>query len=291
MKKAEGFNQERTFGIEIEFFGVSKHDAAQAIKDETGIECRGEYYNHETQDYWKIVSDASVDYEGLELVSPPLAGDEGLKELENVLEALNGAGAEVNRSCGIHVHHDVNDYELRNFKQLLGLYIRYEPAIDELFPKSRRKNNNRYCRTFSPANNRGYGGRRTKRDPHNMVDRIKRADCIQDMTSSVVGSKYFKLNFNSYRKYGTVEFRQHSGSTDYRKLSSWIFLTQAMVERAGNSTLQIKAEGAKDWFNFKKAIRAYGWMGADDKLQNAIKFFNKRRRHFADKFDTELISA
>ena len=102
--------------------------------------------------------------------------------------------------------------------------------------------------------------------------------------------RYCKVNLKSFRRHGTIEFRHHSGSTDFEKISNWIILTQAIVERAVNSRVVMK-QGAEDWFNFKKVIRAYAWMGADEKLQKAIKFYNKRRRHFSKKFNTELVSA
>ena len=48
-----------------------------------------EGYNHTTRPYWKIVTDASVSHEGLEIVSPVLKGQDGLNQLEKVLKALN----------------------------------------------------------------------------------------------------------------------------------------------------------------------------------------------------------
>ena len=278
MKKNTGFNNERTFGIEIEFFlgrsnrrGAYANEVAQAVRNQ-GIDCQVEGYNHHTRPHWKIVTDASVNYEGLEIVSPILKGEEGLEELNKVLKGLNEAGAKVDRTCGIHVHHDAGDFTLRTFKNIYGLYARYEDSIDELVARSRRGSQNRFCQS-----------------PRTNLDRLQAAKSVDEIIDQVYPSRYIKLNCQSYRRIGTIEFRQHGGSTDFEKLSNWIIFTQMMVERAVNGTIQLK-EGASDWFNFKKAIRGYKWMGADELQQQAINYMNKRRRQLAKSYNLELAS-
>jgi len=278
MKKNTGFNNNRTFGVEIEFFlgrtnrrGAYAEEVAQAVREQ-GIECYVEGYNHTTRPYWKIVTDASVSHEGLEIVSPPLKGQDGLNQLKKVLEALNQVGAKVNRTCGVHVHHDASDFSLRTFKNLYGMYARYEDRIDELVAKSRRGNLNTYC--LSPGTD---------------LELLQNAKSVDEIIDRVYPSRYIKLNCQSFRRHGTIEFRQHGGSTEYQKIMSWIVLTQMMVERAVNGTIQLK-EGATDWFNFKKVIRAYGWMGADELQQEVIKYLNKRRKELAKKYNLSLAS-
>ena len=278
MKKNTGFNNERTFGVEIEFFlgrtnrrGAYAEEVAQAVREQ-GIECYVESYNHITRPHWKIVTDSSVSYEGLETVSPPLKGQDGLNQLKKVLKALNQVGAKVDRSCGVHVHHDASDFTLRTFKNLYGLYARFEDCIDELVPMSRRGNYNSYCAS-----------------PGTDLEQLQKAKSIEEIVDRMYPSRYIKLNCQSYRRHGTIEFRQHGGSTEYQKIMSWIVLTQMMVERAVNGTIQLK-EGANDWFNFKKVLRAYAWMGADELQQEAIKYLNKRRKELAKKYNQTLAS-
>ena len=278
MKKNTGFNNQRTFGVEIEFFlgrtnmrGEHAEEVAQAVRNQ-GVECRVEGYNHTTRPHWKIVTDSSVRYEGLEIVSPPLKGQDGLNQLEKVLKALNQVGAKVDKTCGIHVHHDASDFTLKTFKNLYGMYARYEDCIDELVVKSRRGSDNRYCQS-----------------PRTNLEQLQNAKSVDEIIDMVYPSRYIKLNCQSFRRHGTIEFRQHGGSTEYQKIMSWIVFTQMMVERAVNGTIQLK-EGATDWFNFKKVIRAYAWMGADELQQEAIKYLNKRRQELAKKYNQTLAS-
>ena len=152
------------------------------------------------------------------------------------------------------------------------MYARYEDCIDELVAKSRRGSDNGYC--ASPRTN---------------LEQLQNAKSVDEIIDRVYPSRYIKLNCQSFRRHGTIEFRQHGGSTEFEKISNWIILTQMMVERAVNGTIQLK-KGATDWFNFKKVIRGYGWMGADEQQQEAISYMNKRRRELAKKDNIALAS-
>lgn len=268
IKKNTGFNRNRTFGIEIEGLSPVGRERLAQILQRAGVQCRYEGYNHRTQSHWKIVTDASIieqngEY-GFELVSPPLRGAHGLEEIKKVCKALNEAGCKVNRSCGLHVHHDASDYDVEAFKNLYAIYIRFETAIDELVSESRRGHQNRFCVGF--------------RDTR-LLETLKNVKCMDELLSDVFPSRYVKLNCQSYVVHGTIEFRQHQGTMDGEKIANWVVLTQMMVDRAVESTVQMKS-GANDWFNLKKVIRGYKWMGADETQQEAVSYYNKRRQAF-----------
>ena len=268
IKKNSGFNRNRTFGIEIEGLSpLTRNDLARSLET-FGIRCVHEGYNHRRRNHWKIVTDGSICEDrgtvGFELVSPPLRGVEGLEEIRKVCEALQQIGCRVNRSCGLHVHHDASDYTVESFKNLYAIYIRFETAIDELVSESRRGHQNRFCMGF--------------RDTR-LLETLKNVKCMDELLSDVFPSRYVKLNCHSYVVHGTIEFRQHQGTMDGEKIANWVVLTQMMVDRAVESTVQMKS-GANDWFNLKKVIRGYKWMGADETQQEAVSYYNKRRQAF-----------
>lgn len=265
------FNTERTFGVEIEFIGCA--DAAQRALRELGVACERESYNHSTRTWWKITTDASVyknrshDGTGWELVSPILKGQEGLDELERVCKGLENAGAKINRRCGIHVHHDARDFQAETFKNLLKIYMRFENVIDSLVSPSRRGAQNTYCKTVNTTKHQTALNERTIIGIINEID-----------------DRYRKLNLESYVTHGTVEFRQHQGSTDFTKISNWIKLTQAMVERAVDRPVRAGRDGSWEAFkdflgcnhNPDSKVSSYS-----DELKGVYKFFNKRRKQLA----------
>lgn len=221
VKLPESFNPNRTFGVEIEFItNKPKRVIAAAIRN-AGVNCIDEEYNHETRNHWKIITDGSVS-QGWEIVSPVLSGKEGIEQLEVVTRVLNQLGATVDRSTGLHVHHHAADYDSNDIINIFNFYKNNESLIDRLVAISRRQNNNRYTRSFVEEGAGSF-----------TLDRIRNYD------------RYMKLNYRSYIKYGTLEFRQHQGTTDFVKISNWIYLTQMIVERHASSLGSMTFENAE----------------------------------------------
>ncbi|MBL7997464.1 MAG: amidoligase family protein [Candidatus Kapabacteria bacterium] len=204
------------FGVEIEAHGVNKEKLIRALNT-AGIECVGESYNHETRNHWKVVSDNSLSGDNpFELVSPPLVGQEGLNQLQIVCRVLNDMGAMVNKSCGLHIHFDANGFDLNTWKNLYLNYAELEESLDSILPASRRANTNNYCKSIKT---RGY---RTA---------ISGANSLREIEDAITSrSRYYKLNTQSFWRQRTVEFRQHSGTVEYEKISNWILLLAQLIE-------------------------------------------------------------
>lgn len=230
---------ERTFGIELELgFKASRARGAAQVPFSTiqapllaafeaaGIAVQSESYvhAHTTRPHWKFVPDGSIGYGNIELVSPILKGEEGLREIEKVCAVLAPFFPTVTDSMGYHVHHGAIKGErklgLKELKVLARLVTRFQPIFDGLLPPSRRSGNH-YCRHFSPEDLR----------------HIERATEITSYSSgrgTTLASidRYRALNFAALARHGTVEFRQHSGTFEARKIIAWVMLTQGLVEKA-----------------------------------------------------------
>lgn len=218
-RRNDGFDFTRTFGVEIECYhpdnGYIKRDLCDAL-NEAGIPCEIYGYTHRIVRGWKIVHDGSLTGENtMELVSPVLKGSRGFTTIKKVLEIVNSLGIKVNSSCGMHVHHQADDV-VSNHLNCYQTYVKNEQLLDGLMPPSRREDRSRWAQSLTTIDydelhlNHGENGRNDWR--------------------------YYKLNFQCYYVYGTVEFRQHSGTTDYEKISNWIKLTQAILLRGNGET-------------------------------------------------------
>lgn len=227
------------FGIEIECLipgqGNLVANVARGVAADitaAGVGCYFAGYSHARSDHWKVVTDASIraanGYVGIELVSPPLS-DPGIDQVDTVCQAIHAMGARTNRSCGLHVHIGARNLTIPTMKRLALLYIENESVIDALMPPSRRGNSNQYCFSIKGANLRA----------------LEQARDVAQIASALRpgGNRYVKLNFASYWKHGTVEFRQHSGTIDPVKIKRWVGFCQKLVDVAGTDTpIQMPAQ-------------------------------------------------
>lgn len=201
-----------TFGVEIE----SYHYTRQSLIDAgtaNGLQVCSEGYNHrDNKSYFKIVSDASLDGDNTnEVVSPILKGNNGLNSLKAVCDALASVDAKVNRSCGLHVHIGAEKISDDHYVRIVRNYQKLERVIDSFMPVSRRGNNGYYCRSLQG---------------------ISFANCTtkSDVINAMHGCRYYKVNACAYLRHKTIEFRQHSGTVEYEKISNWIMFLARLVE-------------------------------------------------------------
>lgn len=236
------------FGVEIEFTGATTQtvaDEMQTLLAGTGIAVYREGYNHSTRSHWKVTTDATVtenrNYRdgsgyGGELVSPVLHGEAGLAELKQVLDALNevdGRAVRVDRRCGIHVHLSWDGMTTDHVKEVYKRYAQYEADIDAWMAPSRRGNNSRWCASIATNNSHG-------------LRAVEAYTGTLSRMASLCG-RYYKVNLQSLGRYGTVEFRQHGGSTEFDKIGAWVKFLMGFVEaskttRSGTDITRYKRE-------------------------------------------------
>lgn len=234
--KAVTGREDKTIGVEIEFFGAHYLKVVDALTA-AGIKVEWERYNHRTpRGYWKLTTDGSVtntgcgtpNHCGLELVSPPLAMDEMGRQLAIVMKTLRSIGAKVDKTCGIHVHHDINDLNVNQIKNIYALYHKHENSLSTFFPESRR--DAFYCKSLSREVYDHNGVRQSKYQAAMKATTIEQLKNLVAEPSDLRGdSRYHAINFNSYIAYGTIEFRQHAGSLDADKVMNWVTISQAIV--------------------------------------------------------------
>ena len=211
----------RNFGVEIEAYNCMRGRLAREL-NAAGIRVEVEGYNHtDHTDHWKLVTDSSLSgNDTFELVSPILHGEQGLEELEKVCWVLDLCNAKVNDSCGLHVHMDAAEFDLQTWKNLVITYKRLENVIDHFMPRSRR--NNTFCRPLTTISE----------------TIITQASNIGELRAAFNHNRYHKVNLEAYARHRTVEFRQHGGSTNFTKMSAWIYFLAKMITFAKQGQVQ-----------------------------------------------------
>lgn len=202
------------FGVELETSGISPDRAAEVIRA-LGMPCENEGYNHHVRGTWKVVRDGSVSGFGTEVVSPPLPmTPAGFDELRRVMNALRTAGATVNASCGMHVHIGVEGMTRHQVIAFVEAYLRRHDSIDRLVAASRR-GRTQWCSRLTEVE---WASSRAR---------------IEDGTfTSPATGRYRSVNLDAYRRYGTVEFRQHQGTMNARKAVAWVQMLIALRDYA-----------------------------------------------------------
>jgi len=229
------------YGVEMEL--VSPINSAQLASklEAKGIKVVSPNSTHQVVNGWKLVYDGSISapsgYTGIELVSPPSTD---LKDLEKVCEVLNEVGVKTNNSCGLHVHHDINELKRQQIIRIYEFYNKYENLINDFVSKSRV--GNRFCKPVS-----------------SLIEKVRTCDTKEQLLSRIAGKgarsyydncRYYTLNLRSYLYYGTIEFRQGHGSTDFETISNWILFTHRIIERSlqvGNNIEAPTQEQLNSW--------------------------------------------
>lgn len=262
-----------TFGVEIKvLWRRSPSELVQAIRA-AGIECQYDGYTHAVTRHWKIVTDASI-AGGYEIVSPVLTLDR-IDEVVRVCDAITDAGASVDRSCGLHVHVGCrNTLTVEQVRKVAARFIKYEHVMDTVVARSRRANNSRYCQGFS----------RSRAEANEKIAMIRKARTLEQIAGTVMSGKFRKLNLMTYWRQGTVEFRQHQGSTEAVKVTNWIKWCVAFVAVSAHDSFTAPIREDRFYQDVKglreHALRTqFGRAGAvPDKA--AVTYFRQRAEHF-----------
>lgn len=218
-----------TIGVEIECFNINKQSVINTLNAQR-VKAIATGYNHtDYADTYKLGSDSSIcGSDSCEVVSPIL---NNLNSLKKVCKVINEAGAQVNSSCGLHVHFGAKDLTIAQWVRIIRNYAALESVIDSFMPMSRRGNNNFYCRSITG----------------NAI-RCFNATSMYDIYEAFDHDRYHKVNVMAFRGHKTIEFRHHSGTTDFTKIENWInFLNchpfrdeESGVSFAHNGILDIK---------------------------------------------------
>lgn len=237
------------FGFEIELTGLTRKKAAGVVAEYFKTEAKHERLNLDEYHImdgqsrtWKIVNDASLTpqkrVDGIkksadgtyqvELVSPILTYAD-IEDLQEIVRLLRGAGAFVNKGCGIHIHIDAANHSPRSLKNLINLMA----SKEELTYKALEVDPSRlrYCKKVSENLIQTVNKKKPKT--------LKELEDIwyenyrgESRGRKYHSSRYKGLNFHSVFEKGTVEFRLFNSTTHAGKIKAYIQFCLAVSHQA-----------------------------------------------------------
>lgn len=223
----------RCIGVEVEFHrGRGSYRQRGEITDD--LNDRGiPSYNLDRYDVshtestrtgkWIMKTDGTVT--GGEIVSPILPGDgASLTATREVIRAVKASGARTGKGVGMHIHHDVRDFEQYDMMTLATNLRKVEDAMAAYLPTAR-------------SGRAQYGAQKLySSEWDRIITNIDSGALLPDnarhSTHNRSGSgvsRYRFFNFSSVLTYGSVEFRALGNTLNPVKVRAWIEVGQALM--------------------------------------------------------------
>lgn len=235
----------QNFGIELEFTGITRKQAAATIAQT--INGNFDYSREAGYDKrvvkgadgrkWTIMSDASVtgSYcgDGGEFVTPICTYND-IETVQECIRALRKAGAKVDSSCGLHIHIDGANHNAKSLKNLVFNFKAKQDLIYKAVKAEDRKQNH-YCRVIDDRLVDKIKGNK-KLDMDSLADDWYNTYAPgQSRTQHYNDSRYHALNLHSIWYRGTVEFRLFHATLHAGEVRAYINLCLAMSAAAINA--------------------------------------------------------
>jgi hypothetical protein len=227
----------QNFGIELELSSeaeIDPQDIANSMPQSAGQILVAGGYREGREVYhggWKIVPDSSImcnrnmpECNKFEVVSRVLKGGPGLSEVSNVVKSLGKIypALKVNKSMGFHVHIDVTGFSVEKIKQICQNFIKYEAVMDSFMPPSRRDGSSECDKFFKSNRGSVNQGHFDPQQCHYTLENCYDLDTLASFMNR--DGRYYKLNLQNLvtKRQPTIEFRQHSATLNYDKISAWV---------------------------------------------------------------------
>lgn len=183
-------------GIEIEFMSKYPMTGLQLVVNQAGLgkhvsmgtdgSIEDENYSVSDDEYW----DEYTDFYAIE-ARILVKQSEVKRVLNKFQEILDGCGARINKTCGLHVHIDMRN---RDVLQVSKRFLSIQDTLYSMVPYHRRNNN--FCLKES-------------------------ATITKEMIERGGTSKYRGINVGSYASKKTIEIRVHHGTKNMTEVVDW----------------------------------------------------------------------
>lgn len=236
------------FGIEIETEAISE-------------------YRIPSFNYWTTHRDGSLRFFGVEYVlSTPLK----LSDVSNALEEFEKKTSKIKFESSVyssvHVHLNITQMEMIHIANLITLYIMFENVL------------NRYCGPDRDGNLFCLKTQCAESVINHIVNLFKAMGTGHDDGFTAVRRlreaelKYSAMNLYTLRKFGSLEFRTHKGTTDIGEILNWVKILNSLKVAASKFRspdqilLEAKHRGYSQFFDsiFTPEQKRLLWTGESE---------------------------
>lgn len=177
--------------------------------------------------------------------------------VEKVCEVISKWDAQVNKSCGLHVHLDMRK---RDKEICFYNLVKSQKFLYSLNPKYRKQNS--YCAQNESADFYAQKQIREKQNICNRWDHVHGETCYTevDRMVDVDQTRYRCINKLAYDKFRTLEVRVHAGTVSALKINNWIQLLINIVnkkEKINEDIVILSLPSYKKHFECQKHLEKY----------------------------------
>ncbi len=273
------------FGIEVEFTGITRAEAAKIAAEYLGGTVATPYGYYRTIEVrapdgrvWKLMSDGSINCQrkenrriipangeySVEMVTPILSYHEDIDTIQALARLLRKAGGFANDSCGIHIHLDGSNHTVRSIRNFVNLIA----SRNDLFYKALqiKPERMRYCKKMD-----AYLVERMNREKPKTFEQIERIWYEGYRGSRDIhyhDSRYHFLNLHSFfHGHHTVELRGFNGTLHAGKIRAYIVFALAMNHQAltQKSAQYHKVQSENEKFAMRTYLTRIGLNGKEFK--------------------------
>lgn len=271
-----------TFGVELEFTGLTRRAAADAVATVLNSTARysgGGYDAYSVIDErgrtWKVMSDSSVTPQKkvggrvvsadscykCEFVTPILKYHEDIDTLQKIVRAIRGAKGFVNESAGIHVHVGAADHTPATLRNLANIFkSKQEMLYKSLGVKPSRA---RFCKKLEDEFVKRLNSHKPQTDMSFADDVYQNYGGYEANQIHYSSARYYGINFHAYFTKKTVEFRLFNSTLHAGWVRTYVILAIAM----NNQAIKQKCASSKvttstnECFTFRTWLLRMGFIG------------------------------
>ena len=278
--------KDQKFGVEVEFTGITRKEAANALGHYFGTTPRqiGGYYDEwkvQDQDgkFWTFMSDGSIlterkrgniyvpvgnkDY-SVEMVTPILTYPE-LEKLKECVRQVRHAGGRANESCGIHVHVDAANHNRQSLKNLLGIMYSKEDILFKALQVNKERAECWCQKVREPMLEKARKLSSDETKDLTELENVWYDGFDHDTHEKYNKTRYYALNLHSVFYRGTVEWRCFNSELHAGKVGAYVNLCLAISAQAirQRSTVMRKTKSDNELFTFRVWLVRLGLNGKE----------------------------
>jgi hypothetical protein len=247
------YNSDRRFGVELEFNAFDKLSRSQSVNNlPNGIyffgnviaECLksdveiNKWHNTHNNKKWVLKPDSSC---GIEVCSPPMFSEHGIKSLKKVINAYSKIPIiESDMRCSFHVHVEIEDFIYQDAIYMIQKWIQMEPFFFMLTNCNRWTNN--YCKFLGLT-----------------CDFLCNSnEYTKSLYLDLSENKYFSINLCNYKKKKkkTVEFRimGPQACLNSEDAANWVAICLSFVNSCKKENYKYLSFNDLDYMNIKEIL-------------------------------------